>query len=53
METVKTLGLLDSNIKIGKFASYKHVDARVQTKSNTATVIEGQITHIGWVQSDP
>ena len=28
-----------------KFGSNTHVDATVQTKSNTATVIEGQITH--------
>ena len=35
-----------------KFGSNRHVDATVQTKSNTATVIEGQITHAVCVQSD-
>ena len=29
-----------------------HVDARVQTKSNTPTLIEGQITHVACVQLD-
>ena len=33
-----------------KFASCRHVDATVQTKSNAATLIEGQITYFVRVQ---
>ena len=39
--------------KIFNFASQWHVDARVQTNSNTATLIEGHITHVVCVQLGP
>ena len=43
MQSIKAPGLFGFKHKDFKFASYTHVDARVQKNSNTATLIEWQM----------